>query len=150
MLPVVRRGAWFNGATPDLFAQFHNDIDTFFNRASGHDGSSLVSDRAGVPIAVWEDEDRFFVEAEMPGFNDSDVEVTVHDGRLLIRGERSAPEGRNYLYNSRAYGTFQRIITLPATVNADEVTAEFSGGMLTIQLPKRPEAKPKKITLQAK
>jgi HSP20 family protein len=135
----------------DPFAQLRGEMDTLFERVFGNDGGNAAGPAwAGVPVAIWEDEDHFYVEAELPGVTESDVDVTVHNGNLFIRGERKPTEGRNYLYNNRACGRFQRVFSLPAAVNADDVKAELSGGLLTITLSKSPEAKPRKITLQAK
>jgi HSP20 family protein len=67
---------------------------------------------------------------------------------LFIRGERKPEEDRQYLYNGRAWGRFERVITLPEAVDADNVQAELSNGILRVALPKSPQAKPKKITLK--
>ena len=75
--------------------------------------------------------------------------MTVHNGMLFIRGERRPEEGRRYLYNGRSFGRFERVITLPEAVKTDDVQATLKDGILSITLPKSPEAKPKKITLQA-
>jgi len=77
------------------------------------------------------------------------VDVTVHNGLLFIRGERKPEEGRRCLYNGRSYGRFERVITLPEAVKTDDVVAKLTAGVLCIDLPKCPEARPKKITLQA-
>jgi HSP20 family protein len=102
----------------------------------------------GVPVAVWEDEGHYHVEAELPGMTDQDIEISVLDGRLYLRGERKPDEGRTYLYNGRSYGRFERVITLPEAVANDDVTADLKEGVLTLTLPKRPEAKPRKIELK--
>ena len=80
--------------------------------------------------------------------SDQDVEVTVHKGVLFIRGERKAEEGRQFLYNGRSWGRFERAITLPDAVNADAVQAELANGVLRVTLPRSPEARPRKITLK--
>jgi HSP20 family protein len=67
---------------------------------------------------------------------------------LFIRGERKPEEGRQYLYNGRVWGQFERVITLPEAVDADNVEAELTDGILRVALPKRPEAKPKTIMLK--
>jgi HSP20 family protein len=103
---------------------------------------------AGVPVSLWQDEDHVYIEAELPGLTDQDVDVTVHNGMLFIRGERKPEEGRQYLYNGRTWGRFERVITLPEAVDADTVQAELTNGILRVTLPKSPEAKPKKITLK--
>jgi len=145
MLPVLRNtSAW----TP-AFAYPMNRLDTWFDRFLGDDGGSLSREWTGMPVAMWQDEDHFFLEAELPGVRDEDVDVTVHNGMLFIRGERKPAEGRRYLYNGRSYGRFERVITLPEAVKTDDVQATLKDGILSITLPKSPEAKPKKITLQA-
>ena len=80
---------------------------------------------------------------------DDDVDVSVHNGMLFIRGERKPQQGRHYLYNARPYGRFERVITLPEAVDADNVQARLADGLLLIELSKSPEAKPKKVTVKA-
>ncbi|WP_210420308.1 Hsp20/alpha crystallin family protein [Aquisphaera giovannonii] len=122
-------------------------LDSFFDRVFGEDGSfGLAWDN--VPVSMWEDDDRIHVEADLPGMTENDVEITVHNGMLSIRGERKPEGGRNYFYNGRSYGRFERVITLPEAVNADDVQGTLKDGVLRLTLPKRPEARPKKITLR--
>ena len=145
MLPVLRNtSAW-----PLTSSYPVNRMDSWFDSFFGDDGGSLNRAWTGMPVAVWDDEDHFFIEAELPGVMDSDVDVTVHNGMLFIRGERRPEEGRRYLYNGRSFGRFERVITLPEAVKTDDVQATLKDGILSITLPKSPEAKPKKITLQA-
>jgi HSP20 family protein len=99
-------------------------------------------------VAMWEDDDRIYVEAELPGITDSDVDITVHSGMLFIRGERKPEAARSFLNNGRFYGRFERVIALPEAVNSDDMQAEMKDGVLSITLPKSPEAKPKKIALR--
>ena len=151
MLPVVRRNSWLSPFTGDPLASFRTEVDSLFDRFFGSDGSALTPAwSGGMPIALWEDDDSFYIEVELPGIAESDVELTVHNGHLYIRGQRQPQEGRNYLYNSRAFGQFQRVIALPAAVNPDHVQARLDNGVLTVQLSKTPESKPRRIALQAK
>jgi HSP20 family protein len=150
MLPVVRRNSWLNTFAGDPLATLRSEMDALFDGFFGNDGSAHSPAWGGMPIALWEDDNGFYLEAELPGVAESDVEVTVHNGNLFIRGERRPPEGRNFLFNNRSYGRFQRVINLPASVNPDEVKAELSNGILTVHLSKTPESKPRRITLQAK
>jgi len=145
MLPVLRNtSAW-----PLAPSYPVNRLDSWFDSFFGDDCGSLGRAWAGMPVALWDDEDHFFVEAELPGVMESDVDVTVHNGMLFIRGERRPAERRHYLYNGRSFGRFERVITLPEAVNTEDVQAMLKDGILSITLPKSPEAKPKKITLQA-
>jgi HSP20 family protein len=116
--------------------------DTVFGFSPRVEGSAL-------PISLWQDEDHVYVEADLPGMTEQDIEATVHKGVLYIRGERKIEEGRRYLYNGRTWGRFERAITLPDEVNTAEVQAELNQGVLRLALPKSPETKPRKITLKS-
>jgi HSP20 family protein len=110
-------------------------------------GFGLRADEAAAPISLWHDDDHIYVEADLPGMNDEDVELTVHKGVLYIRGERKPEAGRQYAYNGRAWGRFERAVKLPDEVDADAVQAELSRGVLRLTMPKSPQTKPRKITL---
>lgn len=82
--------------------------------------------------------------AELPGLKENDVEVTLTDNVLSIRGEKKherKEEEKGYTYSERSYGVFERRIPLDAEVLADRVEARFADGVLTVTLPKNPEAK---------
>lgn len=86
------------------------------------------------------------VTAELPGVSAKDVEVTVDEGILNIRGEKKEelkegePESKYHMWERR-YGSFQRSFTLPRTVDAEKISAKFENGVLTIKLPKSEKAK---------
>ena len=97
---------------------------------------------------VYEDKDNFTVKAELPGMKREDINVSLHDGNLIVSGERQAEthnEGTEVYRAERFFGKFQRAVSLPATVAADKVKAAYKDGVLTITLPKAEEAKPKQI-----
>jgi HSP20 family protein len=143
MFPVTRNG---HSPIPTPWAPV-NRLDSLFERF--FDDGPTSPERPGLPVAMWHDEDRIYVEAELPGVAEPDVELTVHNEMLFIRAERKPELGRRYLYNGRAYGRFERAVTLPEGVIADEVQAELKGGVLSIALPKRPESRPKKIAIKS-
>jgi HSP20 family protein len=143
MLPTLRN----NTAPAPATAGPINRLDSLFDRFFG-DGGFMGQAGSWAPVAMWEDDDHVYVEAELPGVSHEDVDVTFQNGMLFIRGERTPEEGRRYLYNGRTYGRFERVITLPEAVKTDDVQATLTNGVLFIDLPKSPEAKPKKITLQ--
>ena len=150
MLPVLRRN-WFGSTMDEPVARLRGEVDTLFDRFFAGDGGSLAHTWAGgVPVAMWEDEDHIYIEAELPGATEKDVDVTVHNGLLFIRGERRPVEGRTYLYNGRLFGRFERVITLPEAVDAENVQARLADGLLSIALSKSPQAKPKRVTVTAK
>jgi HSP20 family protein len=121
-------------------------FDRFFDDTVFGFGTRAVE--AALPMSLWHDEDHIYVEVDLPGMTEQDVEVTVHKGVLYLRGERKPEEGRQYLYNGRTYGRFERTITLPDEVDVDAVQAELSQGVLRLTLSKSPETKPRKITLK--
>ena len=147
MLPMVRRN-WFGSTIDEPVARLRGEVDTLFDRFFGGDGGSLTQAWGGVPVAMWEDDDHIYIEAELPGVTEKDIDVTVHNGLLFIRGERRPVEGRTYLYNGRAYGRFERVISLPEAVDTEHVQARLADGLLLIELTKSPEAKPKKIAVR--
>jgi len=145
MLPVLRNNSVL---APFATRPFHR-FDSLFDHVFGNDGGFMNQAWSEARVAMWEDDDHIFIEADLPGVSDKDVDVTVHNGTLFIRGERKPEGNRRYLYESRLYGRFERIVTLPEAVKTDEVQATLTNGVLRIELPKSPEAKPKKITLKA-
>lgn len=103
-------------------------------------------------LDVHEDKDAYVVHAELPGLKREDIDVSLHDGELVISGERrteKVEEGVETHRQERFYGKFQRALTLPEPVAADKVKADYKDGVLTITLPKSEEAKPKKIDIKA-
>jgi HSP20 family protein len=99
---------------------------------------------------VFEEKDNFIVKAELPGMKKEDINVSLHDGSLIISGERqneTHSEGTEVYRAERYFGKFQRAVTLPATVAADKVKAQYKDGVLTVTLPKSEEAKPKQIAV---
>ena len=101
-----------------------------------------------MPVSVWQDENNLYVEAELPGVADKDVEITVQNGILTIRASRAPEEGRTYLYNGRTFGRVEKSLVLPEAIDSEKVEATLTGGVLSVRLPKREEARPKRITLK--
>jgi HSP20 family protein len=102
------------------------------------------------PVDIVEEKDRILLTAELPGFQENDVEVQMEGGVLTIRGERkseSEKEGRTFHRMERSYGQFVRSFTLPNNVDRDNIKAKFNNGLLEIELPKREEAKPRQIKI---
>jgi HSP20 family protein len=106
-------------------------------------------------VDVVEKDDAIQIAAELPGMDEKDIEVSVADDMLTIRGEKKEEKEekrRNYYMAERRYGSFERSFRLPASVNQDKIDASFQKGVLTIVLPKTEEAKKKakKIAIKAK
>ncbi len=113
-----------------------------------------VRDKEWSPaIEVFEKEDRFVVKVELPGLKQDDVDVTVGDGTLTIKGEKKTEhevKEEEYHWSERSYGSFVRTIGFPTTVDAEKIEARHEDGVLEVSLPKTAEVKPKKITVTAK
>lgn len=107
---------------------------------------------AAPALNVWETADAFHVEVEVPGYTQDQLNVAVtNKTQLLIQGERKAEEpgeGR-WHRRERTQGRFQRVLELPAAVDADQVEAKLEAGLLQLTLPKAEESKPRRIAVQA-
>lgn len=91
------------------------------------------------------------VKAELPGMSREDIEVSVEHNTLILKGAKkfdSAVKEENYRRVERTYGSFHRSFTLPTTVDASKITADYKNGVLTIVLPFREEAKPRTINVE--
>ena len=91
------------------------------------------------------------VRAELPGMTREDIEVSVENSTLVLKGEKkfdSEVKEENYRRIERTYGAFQRSFTLPNTVDTTKVSAEYKNGVLTVKLPFREEAKPRSINVE--
>jgi HSP20 family protein len=102
------------------------------------------------PVDIYETDDAFMLKAELPGFTKEDVNIEVHENRLIIRGERKREtEAKEDQYHrlERAYGRFERAFWLPTTVDAEHIQASFKNGVLEMRLPKSEKAKPKQIPI---
>jgi len=88
-----------------------------------------------MPLSLWEDENHIYVEADTPGLTDKDIDVSVHDNQLVIRGERKHEQKGNG-YDTRSYGRFEQTVTLPVEVDSDAVEAKLTNGVLSLSFPK--------------
>jgi HSP20 family protein len=103
------------------------------------------------PVDIYERDGSLVLKAELPDLRREDIDVTVENNTLTIRGERkldSEIKEESFHRIERAYGTFARTFTLPATVDAGKIAAEYRNGILTIALPFREEAKPRTINVE--
>lgn len=104
------------------------------------------------PVDLWEDQDAYWVEAELPGVKAEDVDIDLEENVLTLKGERRlerSTEEEGYRHTERVYGKFTRAFRLPESVDADQVEADLADGVLKIRLPKKPEAKARKIEVKA-
>ena len=102
------------------------------------------------PVDIYETENDIVLKAELPGVDPKDVEVRVEDSTLYLKGERKFEKevkDENYHRVERSYGSFARSFSLPNSINAEKVKAEYKDGLLTLTLPKREEAKPRTVKI---
>ncbi len=118
------------------------------------ENDTLTSSAWMPPVDISEDANQITATAELPGFKEKDVNVELHGDVLTISGERkreSEKKDSNYTRVERSYGhsygQFCRSFTLPASVDRESVKASFSDGLLKLELPKKPEAKPRQIPI---
>jgi HSP20 family protein len=127
----------------EQFSQFFRD----FPLATG-----IGNESAWVPaVDLTETEDAYLLEADLPGMKREDIEVTVVDDMITLKGERKEEKSeahKGYRRVERSYGSFQRAFRVPGGVDTAKVDAHFEHGVLKVSLPKRPEAKPKAIEVK--
>lgn len=104
------------------------------------------------PVDIYEGADGgLVIQAELPDMRREDVEVTVENGTLTLRGTKNPPaevKEEQLRRVERRYGSFSRSFTLPGTVDAGKVSAEYKNGVLTVKLPYREEARPRTINVE--
>jgi HSP20 family protein len=130
--------------------RMRRQMDKLFEGLSGR---LLGEPSAGVfPLVnVTESSDNYYVRAELPGVNSSDIDISVTGSSLSISGERKIPpedEKANYHRREREAGRFSRMINLPGQIDTSKVEARCADGVLSVVLPKSEAAKPKQITIR--
>jgi HSP20 family protein len=102
------------------------------------------------PVVSYETDSAFMPKAELPGFSKEDVNIEIHENRLIIHGEHkreTEARGDRYHRLERAYGRFERAFGLPTMVDAEHIQASFKNGVLELSLLKSATAKPKQIPI---
>lgn len=131
--------------------RFNRLFNETSSRFFGGEPLSLVP--SWVPsVDIYETDDAIVMKAELPGVDPKDVNARIEGNTLHIRGERKpeqAVKDDNYIVMERAHGSFTRSFPLPSSIEVDKVNAEFKGGILTLTMPKREDAKPKTIKVLA-
>jgi HSP20 family protein len=129
---------------------FSREIDRVFDAFFGQNEQSAR--RWVPPVDLVEAEAYFVLKADLPGLSEEDVSIEVQDGSLTISGERKAEHeerARGWYRIERAFGSFNRSLTLPDGVDADRIEASFSHGVLEVRIPKPEERKPRRIEISS-
>ena len=132
-----------------VFSSFQDEmnrvLDNFLSRETSY-GMDWIP-----VVDVAESESDITVKAEIPGIDPKDVDISITGETLTLKGEKKEEKeniGKSYHRVESSYGSFKRVITLPASVDVDKVTAEGKNGILEITLPKKEESKAKKINVK--
>lgn len=140
----------FESAFSD-FDSLRNDIFRLLD-AAGRGATGSTSPGVFPPLNVSQDDENFYLRAEVPGIRANELSISAQRNRLTIAGRREVTresEHDSYHRQERAEGSFSRTLTLPTDVDAERVEARYAHGILTLTLPKAEEAKPHQIAVHA-
>lgn len=137
-----------------FLSDLQGELNQFFSPATfrTREGETGMTASDWVPsVDIKEDEKQFSIHADVPGVKAEDIDVSMENGILTIKGHRESEkkeEKENYRKIERSSGTFLRRFTMPDTVDAEGITAKTKDGVLDIKVPKSTKAQPRKITVE--
>jgi len=128
-------------------------MNRLFSDAYGPRGNDDLMNRGqwAPPVDIYEIDGALVLKAELPGMQREDIDVSVENNTLTIRGERKLEqEVRQESFHrvERSYGSFARSFSLPNTLDATKIAADYKNGLLTVKLPVREESKPRTISVE--
>ena len=121
------------------------------SRGDDEDGSAAGSWKP--PVDIYEGTDRVVLRADLPGVQQEDIDLRIENGALRLKGERRMPDGlkpEDYHRVERPFGVFVRVFSLPTSVDATKVHAEYKHGILEVTLPKRQESQARPVVIEVK
>ena len=142
-----------------LFDHFQKNLgraglaDTLLRDFLGEDNSDIATSEWRPAVDIKEEANRFVILADIPGVKPEDIEVTMENGMITIKGERNETtekEEKGYRRMERRQGSFYRRFSLPETADAEKIAATGNNGVLEIVLPKKEQLKPKRIEIKPK
>lgn len=148
--------------SPDIFESFRDLLDLqremnrLFDASLGRRVAKNqdIADTGWVPaVDIYDNKDNLVIKTDLPGMTQKDIDVSVEDDVLRIKGERkkeTETKEKNFYRVERTYGVFERSFTLPSNVDATQIKATYKDGVLELVLPKKEEAKPKQIKVDIK
>lgn len=132
--------------------RFHDEISRLFDESYygsvNGDQSSAATSHWAPAVDIKEETDRYVLRADVPGVDSKDIDISMENGVLTIKGERKheeKEEREGYKRIERAYGTFYRRFTLPDTADAEKVSASSTNGVLEVTIPKQEKVQPRRI-----
>jgi len=134
------------------FLSLQNEVGRVFERTFGADVIKGTKGATWTPaIDAYETDTDIVVKAEVPDVDANDIDITVSEDSLILKGERNFTEEideDSYYRLERRYGTFQRSIPIPGAIKRDEISADYKDGILVITIPKAEESKPKQVKVK--
>jgi HSP20 family protein len=151
MMNVVRYDPW------TTFEKLSNELNTLFSqrglvRGSDSDDSNVVTSRWAPAVDIKEEQNQFVLLADIPGVDPKNIDITMENGVLTVKGERTQEnkEERNgFKRVERVNGTFYRRFSLPDSADSENISAKGENGVLTITIPKKEKAQPRRISVAA-
>jgi len=132
----------------NLFNQFNDEMNRYFSLTRA---GAANQERDWTPaVDIREEDNRYLLTADIPGIDRKDIEITLNEGVLTVKGERSTKtetSEQGYRRRERSHGTFMRQFTLPDTVNTTGISASAADGVLEITIPKQEKPEARKITI---
>src|SRR5271170_3714890 len=123
-------------------------VNRLFESTYGDRSSESAVTTWAPAVDIYETENELVLKADLPAIDEKDLDIRIENNTLTVRGERKFEKQvneDNYLRVERSYGSFSRSFTLPNTINTEAIRAEYKNGVLTVQMPKRAESKPKQV-----
>ena len=136
----------------NLFNRLLNNTYGMVPQVSGDEESNIVTSHWMPSVDIKEEDDKFLIYADIPGVDPKDIDVSMENGILTIKGEReteSKEEREGYKRTERSKGTFYRRFSLPDSADADKINAKSKNGVLELTIPKHEVVKPRKISVKA-
>jgi HSP20 family protein len=130
------------------FSTIHHQVNQILNDTVRNQSDESATATWAPAVDIYETPNELVVKADLPEVEEKDIDVRVENNLLTVRGERKfekAVSEENYLRVERTYGVFSRSFSLPNTVNPEAIHAEYKNGVLTVNLPKREESKPRQV-----
>ena len=152
-VPVRTSNMW------EPLSRIRDEFDRMFDETPNNTfGSRLMQkfyETADPVVELRDKKDEYELVAEVPGMSSEDIEIKLSDGMLRLSGEKSESheeEGESFMFSERNYGSFERTIKLPSGIDHEKISAETKNGLLTVHIPKSPEAiqKERKIPINAR
>ncbi|MGI9228148.1 MAG: Hsp20/alpha crystallin family protein [Gammaproteobacteria bacterium] len=144
-MKLVPRDPFFN-----QLPQFR-DLNRFFNIELDDEDSSIATSAWTPAVDIAEKDDHFLIEADIPGVDPNDIEISMENGVLTMKGERKSEvkeEKEGYTRVERSHGSFYRRFSLPESADPEHISAKSNKGVLQINVGKKEVAKPKKISVK--